>query len=133
MLDFHPVSGQLTVLEEMKQADDAMFAVNSTNSAEQLISTDFVSTLKEESLVEKVPEIQWPSVREGKTEGYMIVYARTDRTGQVREVAKHNSDNPGLEGFGMEQALRYKFKPLVVDGVAQQMEMPLVLHFKDQH
>jgi hypothetical protein len=29
----------------------------------------------------------------------------------------------------MEQALRYKFKPLAVDGIAVQMEMPLVLHF----
>ena len=48
-------------------------------------------------MVEKAPEIQWPAVREGKTEGYMIVYARTDRTGQVRETAKHNSDQPGLE------------------------------------
>lgn len=80
-------------------------------------------------MVETVPNIEWPPVREGKTEGYMIVYARTDRTGQVRETAKHNSDQPGLEDFGMEQELRYKFKPLVVDGVARQMEMPLVLHF----
>ena len=85
--------------------------------------------MQEESLLEKAPEIQWPTVREGKTEGYMIVYARTDRTGQVRETAKHNSDQPGLEEFGMEQALHYKFKPLVVHGVPQQMEMPLVLHF----
>ncbi len=59
----------------------------------------------------------------------MIVYARTDRTGQVRESAKHNSDNPGLESFGIEQALRYRFKPLLVSGVPVQMEMPLVLHF----
>jgi hypothetical protein len=29
----------------------------------------------------------------------------------------------------MEQALRYKFKPLIVDGAPVQMEMPLVLHF----
>ena len=29
----------------------------------------------------------------------------------------------------MHQALSYKFKPLVVDGVAQQMELPLVIHF----
>lgn len=55
--------------------------------------------------------------------------ARTDRSGQVRETAKHNSDQPGLEDFGMKQALRYKFKPLVVDGVAEQIQMPLVLHF----
>ena len=34
-----------------------------------------------------------------------------------------------MESFGVEQALKYKFKPLIVDGVAVQMEMPLVLHF----
>jgi hypothetical protein len=50
----------------------------------------------------------------------------------VRETAKHNSDQPGLESFGMEQALKYKFKPLVGDGVTQQMEMPLVLHFSSR-
>ncbi|HEY6375614.1 MAG TPA: hypothetical protein VIX90_08830 [Edaphobacter sp.] len=129
VLDYQPVIGRLTKLEEIKQPDDSMFVVDTVTLVEQRISTEFVSTLKEESMVEKVPEIQWSSVREGKTEGYMIVYARTDRTGQVRETAKHNSDQPGLESFGMEQALQYKFKPLVIDGVARQMEMPLVLHF----
>ena len=83
-------------------------------------------------MVETRPEIEWPPVREGKTEGYMIVYARTDRTGQVRETAKHNSDQPLLESFGMEQALKYKFKPLIVDGIPQQMEMPLVLRFSSK-
>jgi hypothetical protein len=83
-------------------------------------------------MVESVPKIDWPAVREGKTEGYMIVYARTDRSGQVRETAKHNSYQPGLESYGMEQALRYKFKPMIVDGVPVQMEMPLVLHFSSK-
>jgi hypothetical protein len=129
VLDYKPVIGHLTTLEEIKKPDDAMFAVSVVTPVDQRISTEFVSTLKEESLVETVPEISWPSVREGKTGGYMIVYARADRTGQVRETAKHNSDQPGLESFGMQQALRYKFKPLVVDGSARQMEMPLVLHF----
>jgi hypothetical protein len=129
VLDYQEIVGRLTALEELKNPDESMFTVDHVTPADQRISTAFVSTLKEESLVEQVPAIQWPPVREGKTEGYMIVYARTDRTGQVRETAKHNSDQPGLEDFGMEQALRYKFKPLVVDGVAQQIEMPLVLHF----
>ncbi|WP_433971293.1 hypothetical protein [Tunturiibacter lichenicola] len=129
VLDFQPVVGKLVKLEELQQPDGAMFTVSTATPCDQRISTTFVSTLTEESLVEKAPEIQWPTVREGKTDGYMIVYARTDRTGQVRETAKHNSDQPGLESFGMEQALQYKFKPLIVDGVAQQMEMPLVLHF----
>ena len=130
VLDFKPVVGRLTTLEELSDLPDAMFAILDVTPLEQRTSTKFVSTLKEESLVEKAPEIKWPGVREGKTEGYMIVYARTDRTGQVRETAKHNSDNPGLESFGMEQALNYKFKPLIIDGVPVQMEMPLVLHFK---
>ncbi len=129
VLDYKPVLAHLTTLEELKQADDATFAIATLTPADQQISTAYVSTLKEESLVESPPIIEWPTVREGKTEGYMIVYARTDRTGQVRETEKHNSDQPGLETFGMEQALRYKFKPLLVDGVPVQMEMPLVLHF----
>ena len=129
VLAFQPVTGHLTTLEEWKEPNDPMFSIAAETPPGDRIATEFVSTLKEESMVEHVPVIQWPSVREGKTEGYMIVYARTDRTGQVRETAKHNSDQPGLESFGMEQALKYKFKPLIVNGVAEQMEMPLVLHF----
>jgi len=129
VLGYEEVVGRLTKLEELHGLPEEMFFIKTPTPASQRIGTAFVSTRKEESLIENAPTIDWPTVREGKTEGYMIVYARTDRTGQVRETAKHNSDQPGLEDFGMEQALRYKFKPLVVDGVAVQMEMPLVLHF----
>ncbi len=129
VLDFRPVVGRLTTLEDLRHPDEAMFTVTAATPPDQRIATTFVSTLTAESLLEKAPAIEWPPVREGRTEGYMIVYARTDRTGQVREAAKHNSDQPGLENFGIEQALRYKFKPLIVNGVAEQMEMPLVLHF----
>ena len=47
----------------------------------------------------------------------MIVYARTDRTGQVREVALHDSGGSMLGSFAMQQALNYKFKPLIVKWV----------------
>lgn len=127
--DFQTTSARMTLLEKLADGDNSLFGVQEMTPKADRISTTFVSTLKEESLVEKPPEIQWPDVREGKTDGYMIVYARTDRTGRVREAARHNSDNRELERFGIEQALRYKFKPLVKDGVAEQMEMPLVLHF----
>ena len=129
VLDYQEVVAHLTTLEELRNIPEEMFAIDTSTPPEQRIRTAFVSTQKEESLLENAPKIDWPTVGEGKTDGYMIVYARTDRTGQVRETAKHNSDQPGLEDFGMEQALRYKFKPLIVDGAAVQMEMPLVLHF----
>ena len=55
---------------------------------------------------------------------------QADRTGQVREAAPYNSDgNQELAPFVSQIALQYKFKPLLVDGAARQMEMPLVLHF----
>lgn len=129
VLDYREIVAHLAKLEELKDTPDDLFLVKTPTPLEQQIKTAFVSTRKEESLLENAPKIDWPTVREGRTEGYMIVYARTDRTGQVRGSAKHNSDQPGLENFGMEQALRYKFKPLIVNGVAMQMEMPLVLHF----
>lgn len=127
--DYREMVAHLTTLEDLPDPPEELFAVKTPTPPEQQIKTAFVSTKKEESLIETAPKIDWPTVREGKTDGYMIVYARTDRTGQVRETAKHNSDQPGLEDFGMEQALHYKFKPLVVDGSPVQMEMPLVLHF----
>lgn len=129
VLGYEEVVAHLTTLEDLRNVPDETFAVTAPTPPDQQITTTFVSTQKEESLIENAAKIDWPPVREGKTDGYMIVYARTDRTGQVRETAKHNSDQPGLEDFGIEQALRYKFKPLVVNGVAVQMEMPLVLHF----
>ena len=90
VLDYKPVVGRLTTLEGLKKLDESMFLVTEVTSVEQRIATAFVSTLKEESLIETAPVIEWPSVREGKTEGYMIVFARTDRMGQVRETAKRS-------------------------------------------
>ena len=121
--------GTLTTLEEIGTPDDALFAVTAPTPVEKRIATKFISTKAEEKLLEQAPTITWPPAREGKTDGYMIVHVITDRTGQVREAWKHNSDNAGLESFGREQALKYKFHPLLVNGVAQQMEAPLVLHF----
>jgi hypothetical protein len=121
--------GKLTTLEEWKPEEGLLTVTKQTAHSDRILTT-FVSTLTEESMVESAPrDVEWPTVREGKTEGYMIVHAITDRTGQVREASKHNSDNPGLEDFGREVALKYKFKPLIVDGAPQQMEVPLVLHF----
>ena len=132
VLDYKPVVAHRTLLEELVKPDLSLFTVDHTTPTAERIQTTFVSTLKEESLIDHPPVFDWPPVGGGKPEGYMIVYARTDRTGQVRETAKHNSDNSGVEQFGMEHALTLKFNPLIVDGVPQQMEMPLVLHFKSQ-
>jgi hypothetical protein len=127
--DNEKIIGRLKKLEALKQDDANLFAVEHPTPTEQQIATSFVSMATNVALIEKAPAIEWPTVREGKTDGYMIIHVLTDRTGQVREAYRHNSDNPGLEDFGREQALKFKFKPLLINGVAQQMETPLVLHF----
>jgi len=123
-----PIVGKLTLLEPLTDAPN-LFTVTTPTPPADRIETTAVSTLKEESLVEHADNSPWPPIRGGKTEGYMIVYAVTDRTGQVRSASKYNSDNAELEYAGVARALHYKFKPLLIDGVPQQMEMPLVLHF----
>jgi len=128
--DNEKVIAKLTKLETLTHPDESLFAVRHPTPPEQRIETRFVSMSTNQSLLEKAPTIEWPLIREGKTEGNMIVHVLTDRTGQVREAYRHNSDTPGLEDSGKLQALHYKFKPLLVDGIPVQMETPLVIHFK---
>lgn len=130
--DDHPVVATLTTLEPISSTDQASLLTISPTSRESRLETKFVPTSQAESLLETAPAIQWPDVREGKTEGYMIIYVRTDRTGQVREAYPHNADNAGLQDFGAMEALKYKFKPLLINGVPTQMETPLVLHFSSK-
>jgi hypothetical protein len=125
------LQGTLTTLEDWTPKESEL-AVTSPTPPSGRILTSVVSTETEESLLQSAPkDVHWPSVREGKLDGYVIVHAITDRTGKVREAAQYNSDdNLELAPFSRQIALQYKFKPLLVDGVPQQMEMPLVLHFK---
>jgi len=121
--------GRITDLEPWKPVDFALLKIQSPTPIGQQIETSFVSMATNESLTQKAPTIEWPSIREGKIDGYMIIRVITDRTGQVREAYKFSSDTPVVDNFGRLEALQYKFKPLIVNGVAQQIETPLVLHF----
>jgi hypothetical protein len=129
--DHARIDGTLTTLEELKSPDATLFAITQPTPPAGRILTTLVSTRQEESMVQSKPQdLQWPDPHEGRLSGFMIVQAVTDRTGQVRETSKHNSDNAEMESYGRLMALQYKFHPLVIDGVAQQMEMPLVIRFE---
>ena len=126
---YDEVIGKLTSLRPLQSTEVSAIRVTQASPKDKQIGFAFISTKAEEARLESAKPFDWPPVREGKTEGYMIVHALTDVTGQVRETSKYNSDNPGLEGAGRQAAMGYKFKPMLVDGVPVQMEMPLVLHF----
>ncbi len=126
---YEEITGKLTALRALHTAEIDALRVTQATPTDKRIGFAFISTKDEEARLESKKPFDWPPVREGKTEGYMIVRALTDVAGQVRETSKYNSDNPGLEEAGRLAALGYKFKPMLVNGVPVQMEMPLVLHF----
>lgn len=124
------LQGTLTTLEDWKPDITQLTVTNPTEPSSRIL-TSVVSTATEESLLQSAPkDVHWPPVREGRLDGYLIVHAITDRTGQVREASPYNSDdNRELAPFVQQIAMQYKFKPFLVDGTARQMEMPLVIHF----
>ncbi len=128
--NYDKLLGKVTVLRPLSPAEIEGIHVAQPTPKDKQLTFTFLSTTAEEARLESAKPFDWPPVREGKTEGYMIIHAVTDVNGQVRESSKHNSDNPGLEEAGMQAAMGYKFKPMLVDGVPAQVEMPLVLHFK---
>jgi hypothetical protein len=129
-LDNTKLQGELATLEDWKPDSTKLNITNPTAPSGRIL-TSFVSSATAESLLESAPEdVHWPPVREGRLEGYLIVHAITDRTGQVREASPyHFDDNRELAPFVRQVALQYKFKPFLVDGVPRQMEMPLLIHF----
>ena len=69
---FEPVTAHLTKLEALHLSPE-LFVITSPTLPADRIGTTFLSTAKAESLIDHAPIIEWPAVREGKTEGYMIV------------------------------------------------------------
>lgn len=124
------VEGKVKTLEKLSRAEASAIHVTTPTAESGQIRTVIVSRKEIGDRVESQPAFDWPAEDTEVLEGWMIVYVRTDRTGQVREAYWDSSDNYKLQDAGVQLALKMKLKPLVVDGVGVQMEGPLVLHFK---
>jgi hypothetical protein len=124
------LQGELTKLEDWTPDTSHLSVTNQTPPSGRIL-TRFVSMATGDSLLQTAPkDVHWPPVREGKLDGYLIAHVITDRTGQVREASPyHSDDNRELAPFVKQVALQYKFRPFLVDGVPQQLEMPLLIHF----
>jgi hypothetical protein len=124
------VEGRVRKLEALsKEASDKIRVTAATPLSGQ-IKTMFLSRDNLGEDVERLPDFDWPREDTEALEGYMIVYVRTDRTGQVRESYWDSSDNYKLQDAGVKFALETKLRPLMFDGAAVQVEGPLVIHFK---
>jgi len=124
------VTGRVTQLTKLSKVDMASIQVSAPTPPSDQIKTVFLSRADIQSHIDNIPEFEWPAENTEKLEGYMIVYVRTDRAGNIRESYWDSSDNYKLQGEGVQLALKSKLKPLLVDGAPVQIEGPLVLHFK---
>jgi hypothetical protein len=124
------VEGKVRILEKLSKADADKIHVAIATPASGQLKTVFLARKDIGEHIESLPNFEWPAEDTETLEGYMIVYVRTDRTGQIRESYWDSSDNYKLQDAGVEFASKTKLKPLLVDGAAVQMEGPLVIHFK---
>lgn len=124
------VEGDVATLEGLSSDDAQHIHVTQATRPEDEMRTVFLSRQKISELLEPLPDYEWPNENTEALEGYMIVYIRTDRTGQIRESYWSSSDNYKLQDAGVQLALMGKLKPVYVDGAPVQIEGPLVLHFK---
>jgi hypothetical protein len=121
------IQAHIVELTELRNPDESLFTVPANAAAAELKSQQ-VGEPTARSILLSSPEIAWPEVREGKTQGILSVYISADKTGQVREVWPLTSANPDLVRAAREQMLQWHFKPYV-NGISMQMESVLTFPF----
>jgi len=131
------VNGRVIVLEPLPEIDYPLIKAKVYTPPLQRIQTTLVSQEQAEPLLISPLGENWieagslPGSQSGESsEGEMTLYIRTDRTGRVREAYRDSSDIYGMDDAAVARALTYRFKPLVVNGVARQMEAPITLPLK---
>ena len=139
------VEGRVALLEPLDRGTSPQLKASSFTPLSQQIRTTLLSKTKAESLLQASPDAldalggngtalarqtmpRPPSrnlsalIGSGAT---ATVYVRTDRTGRVREAYTDSSDIYGLRQAAAARALGMRFKPLMVNGAAVQMEAPV--------
>jgi len=141
------VRGRITLLEPLPQSAYHLLKASEFTQPAKQIRTTLISKSAAQSLLQSMPDADLfrayarentrlvsytppsndPKSGQAAPQGPITVYIRTDRTGRVREVYRDSADIYGLQSAAVTRALAYKFKPLLINGVPQQMEAPLEL------
>jgi hypothetical protein len=131
------LQGKITLLEPLSQLDYPLLKARQYTPPTQQILSALVSPSTAASLLESLPDTKAKaslgairSLASTENHNQGLIYIRTDRTGQVREAYRDSSDHFGLQNSALAQVLTYKFKPLLIQGVAYQMEAPLAFPYQ---
>jgi hypothetical protein len=119
----------LVDLHKVEAPDESLFRIPKDRTGNTPILSVVVSEsdLRQQAL--QPLEIIWPQVLDGKTEGETSYYVSLDRSGQVREVLPLSVEAERADESARRQILRWKFKPVMKDGVPVQAEAVFTFNF----
>jgi Gram-negative bacterial TonB protein C-terminal len=124
------LQARVNTLGELENHDEARFAVNEPTPRQKQIRSIVVPEAELRSLALQPTEIIWPQVLEdNQTEGETSYYVSLDRSGQVREILPLSVAIERADDSARRQIMKWKFNPLVRDGIPVQAEAVLNFHF----
>lgn len=135
LISIDPESGTIihaaiTELSELRQVDEAVFAIPKATPAQEQIKSVKVDEATVRRLALSGTNIIWPPVGGGPTTGRCAVYVSADRTGNMREVWPHGCDNAGLQDPLREMVKKWKLKPAAQGDTAVQIEALVTFTFE---
>ena len=137
------VHGQVTLLEPLSRSDYPLVKAQQFTQPTEQIATALVPRSSAESMLEFLPATaatiapvkyapgsaqQVSATSFGQGAHPATVYVRTDRSGKVREAYSDSAEHDRAQDDAtIARALALQFKPLLINGVPQQMETTLAL------
>lgn len=119
----------INTLGELK-SDAAAFLIEEPTPKEKQIRSAVVPEAELRSLALESTEIIWPQVLEDvKTTGETSYYVSVDRSGVVREILPLSISVERADDSARRQIMKWRFKPVMKDGVPMQAEAILNFHF----
>ncbi|SRR5579871_2407420 len=119
---------RVNTLGELQKHDEAGFKIENPTEKANQIRAVVVEEAELRGLAQQPLEIIWPQVLEdNNTAGQTSYYVSLDRSGQVREVLPLGVAIERADDSARRQILKWKFKPVLRDGMPVQAES--ILHF----
>ena len=120
---------RISTLGELKSHDEGRFAIPDPTSREKQIRSVILPESELRPLALVPTEIIWPQVLDGAITGEASYYVSIDRSGQVRETLPLSMANERANDSARRQIMKWKFKPVLSDGIPVQAEAVLNFHF----
>lgn len=121
---------RINTLGELQKHDEAAFRVENPTDKPNQIRAVVAQEAELRGLAQQPLEIIWPQVLEdNQTTGETSYYVSLDRSGHVREVLPLSVAIERADDSARRQILKWKFKPVLRDGVPVQAESILNFTF----